>query len=479
MSNENTFKGKKNAEFAENSAAGIKYPHNLSVERSVLSAMLKEPACIDIAIEHLGTRSEVFFSQIHRIIFSAIIDMHKQKNENIDIVSLAYHLSQTKRLDEIGGEIFLAELYSEVATTVNLEGWCKILRDTFILRQMISVCSDSLHRCENPEVPIHQLVDEIESDIYKIRNSESKTSIVEIRESMRGEFETLMHMIDGDVEVGLSTGYTAIDDLTGGLKKGEMFVLAARPSIGKTAIALNIIRNMALDPKKPRRIAFFSLEMTAAQISRRFLCSEARISETVFWNKSFDRNNIPRLTAAVSKFSKAKIFIDPTAGISVAELRAKCRRLQKMHDIEVVVIDYLQLMKGDSRSDNRQQEVAEISSGLKQIAKDLNIPVLVLAQLNRDVDKTMPNASPLPKLNHLRESGAIEQDADIVAFLHRDRDKAKEVLTENQSVDALFIVEKNRNGRTGMVSMNFFPAITRFEVASKYKDGDGPPPGAQ
>ena len=477
MSNNSTFAEKKNAGSVVDSASGIQYPHNLSVERSVLSAMLKEPACIDIAIEHLGTRSEVFFSQTHRIIFNAILDLHKQKNENIDVVSLAYYLANTKRLDEIGGEVFLAELYAAVATTVNLEGWCKILHDTFTLRQMISVCSDSLHRCENPEVPIHQLVDEIESDIYNIRNSESKTSIVEIKDSIRDEFATLQDMIQGNVEVGLSTGYTAIDDLTGGLKKGEMFVLAARPSIGKTAIALNIIRNMALDEHKPRRIAFFSLEMTAAQISRRFLCSEARISETVFWNKTFDMNNITRLTNAVTRFSKAKIFIDPTAGISVAELRAKCRRLQKMHDIEVVVIDYLQLMKGDARSDNRQQEVAEISSGLKQIAKDLNIPVLVLAQLNRDVDKTTPNASPLPKLNHLRESGAIEQDADIVAFLHRDRDKAKEVLTENQSVDALFIVEKNRNGRTGMVSMNFFPAITRFEVASKYKDGDGPPPG--
>ena len=476
MSN-NTFSEKKNAGTPVNESSAIKYPHNLSVERSVLSAMLKEPACIDIAIENLGTRSEVFFSQTHRIIFGAILDLHKKKSEHIDVVSLAYYLSNAKRLDEIGGEVFLAELYSEVATTVNLEGWCKILRDTFILRQMISVCSDSLRRCENPEVPIHQLVDEIESDIYNIRNSESKTSIVEIKDSIRDEFGNLQDMIEGNVEVGLSTGYTAIDDLTGGLKKGEMFVLAARPSIGKTAIALNIIRNMALDGQKPRRIAFFSLEMTASQISRRFLCSEARISESVFWNKTFDMNNITRLTSAVAKFSKAKIFIDPTAGISVAELRAKCRRLQKMHDIEVIVIDYLQLMKGDSRSESRQQEVAEISSGLKQIAKDLNIPVLVLAQLNRDVDKSMPNASPLPKLNHLRESGAIEQDADIVAFLHRDRDKAKEVLTENQSVDALFIVEKNRNGRTGIIKLNFFPAITRFEVASKYNDGDGPPPG--
>ena len=477
MSN-NTFAEKNNAGTPPAGSPGIKYPHNASVERSVLSAMLKEPACIDIAIEHLGTRSEVFFIQTHRIIFDAILDMHKQKNENIDVVSLAYFLARSNRLDEIGGEVYLAELYAAVATTVNLEGWCKILRDTFILRQMISVCSDSLHRCENPEVPIHQLVDEIESDIYNIRNSESKTSIVEIKDSICAEFATLQDMIAGNVEVGLSTGYTAIDELTGGLKKGEMFVLAARPSIGKTAIALNIIRNMALDEHKPRRIAFFSLEMTAAQISRRFLCSEARISETVFWNKTFDMNNITRLTGAVSKFANAKIFIDPTAGISVAELRAKCRRLQKMHDIEVIVIDYLQLMKGDSRCESRQQEVAEISSGLKQIAKDLNVPVLVLAQLNREVDKSVnPNASPLPKLNHLRESGAIEQDADIVAFLHRDRDKAKEVLTENQSVDALFIVEKNRNGRTGMVSMNFFPAITRFEVASKYKDGDGPPPG--
>lgn len=213
--------------------------------------------------------------------------------------------------------------------------------------------------------------------------------------------------------------------------------------------------------------------MTAAQIARRLLCTEAGLSESVFWNKSFLDSDLTKMTNAVSAFQKAKLFIDDTGGLTIAELRAKARRLKMKEHIDCVVIDYLQLMHADGRTDSRQQEVAEISSGIKTLAKDLKIPVLVLAQLNREVDKTA-GAGARPKLAHLRESGTIEQDADIVTFLHRNRDDAKEVSSADQSVDAEWIIEKNRNGRTGILKLLFFPTKMEFIAAAPYKEEDCP-----
>ena len=287
--------------------------------------------------------------------------------------------------------------------------------------------------------------------------------------------ESLAHY---EVEIKSQSGEEfeyKLDAYTGGLKAGEMFVLAARPSIGKTSLALNLIRNLVLPTRSPhpRRVAFFSLEMTAAQIARRLLCTEAGLSESVFWNKSFLDSDLTKMTNAVSAFQKAKLFIDDTGGLTIAELRAKARRLKMKEHIDCVVIDYLQLMHADGRTDSRQQEVAEISSGIKTLAKDLKIPVLVLAQLNREVDKTA-GAGARPKLAHLRESGTIEQDADIVTFLHRNRDDAKEVSSADQSVDAEWIIEKNRNGRTGILKLLFFPTKMEFIAAAPYKEEDCP-----
>ena len=478
MSGKNLKKNEAPSDLTDNMTFGPSertMPHNIKCEKAVLSAILREPKpCIDIAVENLGANPEVFYSHIHRTIYKAILALQKESSNSngIDVISLANYLQKNGELEAIGGALFLADLYNEVATSANLESWCKILSSLATIRRLIMVCSDSLQKCYQDDRSVDELIDEIESDVYNIRNSESKSSIVEIVDSIGEEFKLLQAILKKEVEVGISTGYKAIDDLTGGLKKGEMFVLAARPSIGKTAIALNIVRNLALDVNKPRKVAFFSLEMTTSQITRRLLCAEARISETSFWKGTFDNNNITKLTQAVSAYRKSKIFIDETGGLTIAELRAKCRRLKMMEDIDVVVIDYLQLMKGDSRLDNRQQEVANISSGIKQLAKDLNIPVLILAQLNREVDKNA-TGNTKPKLAHLRESGAIEQDADIVAFLHRDREKAKH-LAEHESTPALFIVEKNRNGQIGEIPLLFFPAITRFEVAAPHDLQDGP-----
>ena len=340
---------------------------------------------------------------------------------------------------------------------------------------MIGVCSNALLKCYDADVDASRLIDEIENDVYAVRHADEKQTIVAVRDIIAAEFKALEDIQEGRVEVGIPTGFAKLDEFTGGLKPGEMFVLAARPSIGKTSLALNLIRNLVLPTRSqhPRKVAFFSLEMTSAQIARRLLCTEAGLSESVFWNKTFQASELTRLTGAVAAFKKAKIFIDPTGGITIAELRAKARRLKMKENIDVIVIDYLQLMHADGRVDSRQQEVAEISGGIKKLAKDLKVPVLVLAQLNREVDKTA-GAGARPKLAHLRESGTIEQDADIVTFLHRNREDAKEVSSPNQSVEAEWIIEKNRNGRTGNLKLLFFPSRMEFLPAAPYSEEDCP-----
>ena len=453
-------------------------PHNLEAEKAVIAAMLREPhPCVDIAVELLHNE-EVFYSHIHREIFKTIIEIYNNTEMSVDLISIAHQLAKTGRLEDVGGEIFLAELYASIATTVNIETWCGIVHEFSILRNMINVCSESLLKCYDVESDVKALVDEIETKIYDVRNKNTKSDIIEISKSIESEFRNVMNIIGGKVEVGIPSGFLDLDKLVIGFKPGEMFVLAARPSIGKTSLALNFIHNVALRGDRRRPVAFFSLEMTAEQITRRLLCTEAGISETRFFDGSFRPHELPKLTHAVGVYQKAKIFIDPTGGLTISELRAKARRLKMMENIELIVIDYLQLMHSGDKTESRQQEVADISSGIKRLAKDLSIPILVLAQLNREVEKTA-NANAKPKLSHLRESGAIEQDADIVAFLHRDRDETKNKSLSKEEmkngVDALLIVEKNRNGQTGTVDLQFFPHRMEFVNKSKFGDEDRPP----
>ena len=438
-------------------------PHNLKVEQAVLAAILREPkSCVDTVIEKLGTTGDAFYSAANRNIFVSAVELHKAGTAP-DLLSVAQKLKASDKLDAAGGELYLAEIYAAIATTVNIESWCEILRNLAMLRRMIDACSGALMKCFDNDADPDKLVEEIETDIYNIRTSGATEAIRDLRQLVAQEFQMLMDIKDHRIEVGIPTGYTPLDDFTGGLKKGEMFVLAARPSIGKTTLGLNIISNVAIKGEKRRPVAFFSLEMTDSQIARRLLCTEAGIPESVFWNGTFNDSDMVKLTTAAANIRNANLFIDPTGGLTISELRAKARRLKNEHDIQLIVIDYLQLMHADARVDSRQQEVAEISGGIKKLAKDLNIPVLVLAQLNREIDKNT-SANARPKLAHLRESGAIEQDADIVTFLHRNRDDAKNI-ADGASTEAELIVEKNRNGKIGTVKLNFFPSQMLFKAA--------------
>ncbi|MCQ2377639.1 MAG: replicative DNA helicase [Victivallaceae bacterium] len=447
-------------------------PHAESVEKAVLGAMLREPVnAIETVIE-LCRQEQLFYFAAHQEIYRALLELHRTDDKSVDLVSVAQYLREHKKLEAVGGEVYLADLYDSIATTVNLESWCKTLQKYATLRRMIDVCAGALTRCYDADADAAKLVDEIESDVYSIRNGEETHSITDLEELLKKQFELLMDILEHNVEPGIPTGFAPIDECTGGLKPGEMFVLAARPSIGKTSLALNVIRNVTVNCPKPRPVAFFSLEMTDGQIARRLLCTQARVPEAAFWNHNFNRNDTTRLTGAVDKLKKAPLYIDPTPGLTLAELRAKARRLYSEKKIELIVIDYLQLMHSDGRVESRQQEVAEISGGIKKLAKDLSIPILVLAQLNRELDKDK-GQNARPKLAHLRESGAIEQDADIVRFLHRDREKTKGM--ESGSAEAEWIIEKNRNGRTANCKLIFYPERMEFMAASPESSAFAPP----
>ena len=481
---------------------------DLDTERAVVAALLIEPSCIATVLSVLGGLSAaetvtqkkkindvdslkksafhnqafmIFYDSKLAAVYETILEL-SEKGIGIDLLSVSDHLERNARLDAVGGQEYLLEVQSSIVSTANVESWCHTLRDYAMLREMIRTCTAAVDLCRNTTEDVRTLLDTIESEIFKVRNRFVQPEVRSLRDLMQETFEYFMRICKREVESGIPTEFPDLDALIGGgLKAGEMFVLAARPSIGKTAIALNIVRNIMMKDigGKRRAVAFFSLEMSAEQVAQRLLCTEARVSISSILDHNLKPGDSSRLSTAALALKNAQLYIDPTAGISVFELRAKARKLHDLHKLDLIVIDYLQLMKSGEASgkDSRQAEVAAISGGLKKLAKDLKLPVLVLAQLNREVEKGTGPANARPKLSHLRESGAIEQDADVVVFLHRNRDETKESNPEANKVgvDAELIVEKNRNGKTGVVKLKFFPALMEFRsIEHRYGDSDVP-----
>lgn len=498
---------------AQNSSSALPVYADLKTERAVIAALMIEPACLSTVVTILGglsssaaadtrkkktasdpdaSKREMYHSQASMIfydlkyaaVYEAVLEL-SEKGVAVDILSLTTVLEQSKRLDAIGGQDFLIDVQSSIASTANIESWCSTLRDYAMLREMLRTCSGAVDMCRNFQGNVKSLLDNVESEIFKVRNKFVQPEIRELRNLLEITFKGFMDLIDRKVEPGIPTGYPDLDRLIGGgLKPGEMFVLAARPSIGKTAIALNIVRNIVMREVNGVRknVLFFSLEMSAEQVAQRMLCTEAKVSLSSIMERNLQKGDITRLTQAVSAMKEARLSVDPTAGISVFELRAKARKINDQKKLDLIVIDYLQLMKSGEPGGNesRQVEVAAISGGLKKLAKDLGLPVLVLAQLNRESEKGNENngANAQPKLSHLRESGAIEQDADVVVFLHRKRDESKEQNLEANrvGVDAKLIVEKNRQGKTGIVDLKFFPSLMEFRsIDHRYSDTDRSP----
>ena len=496
---------------AESGSSALPVFASLATERSVIAALITDPSCLATVGSILGGLSKpaadrrkvsndpnlitrdafhsmatmIFYDPKYALLYETILEMNS-RSIGVDLVSLSDFLLREKRLEAIGGQDFLLELMSSIASTANIESWCITLRDFAMLREMLRACNGAVDMCKNSTGDVKALLDSVESEIFKVRNQFVQPDIKSLPELLDATFVGFMELIDRKRDPGIPTGFADLDRLIGGgLKPGEMFVLAARPSIGKTAIALNIVRNIIMRDLGGRRfnVLFFSLEMSGVSVAQRLLCTEAKIPLTDILDRKIQGGtmDIQRLTQAITKMSEASLLVDETAGISVFEVRAKARKINDRQKLDLIVIDYLQLMKsGESvRIENRQVEVASISGGLKKLAKDLQVPVLVLAQVNRESEKDQNGkGESLPKLNNLRESGAIEQDADVVVFLHRKRDESKDNNPDANriGVDAKLIVEKNRNGKTGIVNLKFFPALMEFRsIDHRYSDLDRSP----
>ena len=489
------------------------------VERSVLACILSDPDCTNTVASMLGVQfrtpaqgknapdgdSSVFARNAkimfrdpkHAASYQSIHEVKsKSPNDSPDLLSVEDNLRRSGKLEMVGGVEALLDIQASIGSVANVENWCGILRQWAMLREMINACTSALQLCREPGGrDIHELLDGVEQSFFAVRNDFHRSEIKSIGELVMDALNHFVALMNKEIEPGIPTGFADLDKLLGGgLKKQEMVVLAARPSIGKTALALNIARNIAMrnvpdkradkdiqpSGKERKSVAFFSLEMSAEQVAQRLLCTESKVSLSSISDGTFNIEETNRLSLGAKALSGAKLYIDPTGGLSIFELRAKARKLKESESgLDLVIIDYLQLMRaGDIASrDGRQVEVSAISGGIKKLAKDLNVPVLVLSQLNREVEKTPNNKTARPRLSNLRESGSIEQDADVVIFLHRDRDEAKENNREaaRNGVESLLLVEKNRNGKTGEVKVNFFPSLMEFRsITHKYGEQDIP-----
>ena len=439
---------------------GRTLPHSVEAEQGVLGSMLISPR--DIIAECVEKiTEEYFYIPAHQTIYTVLVELWNA-GQGIDLITFTQTLRDRNVLDAVGGAPFLTSLYTFVPTAANVTYYLEIVREKFILRQIIAACTESVRRSYDEQDEVNALLDEVEQKIFAVGEDRFKGQMPGMKEQVMGALESIEQLWErrGGI-TGISTGFTELDRMTNGLHEAEMIVIAARPSMGKTALAMNIAEHVAISSKLP--VAVFSLEMSSQQLVQRLLCSRARVNLQKVREGFLAERDFPSLTAAASKLAEAEIFIDDTAGLSILELRAKARRLKAQKNIQLIVVDYLQLLKSTTRraQDNRQLEISEISAGLKGLAKELKVPIIVLAQLNRQPEA---RSGGKPRLSDLRESGSIEQDADLVGLLVRP-----EVYEEDEDAraekagEAELIIAKQRNGPVGEVPLTFLKEFTRFE----------------
>ncbi|MCF6247446.1 MAG: replicative DNA helicase [Desulfobacula sp.] len=431
-------------------------PQDIDAEESILSAIFIDNDSLHDIIDILTP--EDFYKGAHKKIFRAIVEL-TNKQEPADLVTVANRLNEKEELDSIGGPAYLASISDSAPVAVNAVHYAKIIRGKSSLRQLITASAGIIERCMQDQGDFEDIMDEAESAIFNISEKKIQRSFQPIGELINLNIDKLEEQQgkDGGLS-GLSTGYMNLNKITSGLQKADLIILAARPSMGKTAFALNIARNVAVEERKP--VAVFSLEMSNEQLSMRLLTSEARIDSNRLRTGFISQEDWQNATDAAGILNDLPIFIDDTPNITAMEVRAKARKLyQKHNEIGVIIIDYLQLMKAPFRNDRRDLEIAEISRSLKALAKELQVPVIALSQLNRMLEQ---RADKRPMMSDLRESGALEQDADIIAFIYRDEVYNKEPDNPKKGT-AEIIVAKNRNGATGTAFMHFMGQYTRFE----------------
>lgn len=425
-------------------------PHNLEAEQSVLGAMLVNPNAITAVAEVLT--ADDFYRDTHRLIYRSVLTLF-DRSEEVDVVTLSAQLEREGMLERAGGREFVHTLAEFVPAAANAAHYAGIVREQSVLRSLIRVGNEIAELGYQHPGDTHDLLDRCEQKVFAIQQQRSVGEFEHIKQVLVRNFEHLNAM-DGERGVtGVATGFEGIDKLTGGFQKANLIVLAARPGVGKTSLALNIAQHVAVEGKQS--VAVFSLEMSAEELGERLMCSSARVSSHKVRTGSLTPDDHAKLVQAAGVLEKADIFIDDTAGLNMFELRTKARRLQTKHPLSLVIVDYLQLMSGDGRSDNRQQEVSNISRSMKQLARELSVPVIAVSQLNRSPEA---RADKEPQLADLRESGAIEQDADMVMFIYEDpSDPASKGVVKVK-------IAKHRNGPTGLIRLGFVRDYTQFRA---------------
>ncbi|EFL49354.1 replicative DNA helicase [Solidesulfovibrio fructosivorans JJ]] len=439
-------------------------PQNLEAEQAVLGGVLLKNSVLYNLVDLVG--EDDFYSPAHRLIFQSILGL-SAKNAPIDLVSLAEALRAAGKLEEVGGPTYLAELTASTVSAANALHHAGIVREKAVQRKLITTALDIITRCYDGGQETETLLDESEQAIFSIADARSTRGLHSSKDLVTRVFEQIeKRMENKELVTGVPTGYYQFDEYTAGLQPSDLIIVAGRPSMGKTAFAMNMAMRAAVMHNVPT--AIFSLEMSMEQIMQRMLCCWGKVDLAKLRRGRLDDEDWSRLYDAANNLSPSPIFIDDTAAITTMDLRARCRRLKAEHGLGLVVVDYLQLMRSARHIDSREQEISDISRNLKALAKELHVPVIALSQLNRKVEE---RADKRPMMSDLRESGAIEQDADVIIFLYRGAAyKKKEELTPEDNV-AEVIIGKQRNGPTGMVRLTFLKESTAFENLS-----DIPPP---
>ncbi len=441
-------------------------PQNVEAEQAVLGTILLQDKSLLKVIEIIGP--DDFYRDAHKIIFRAMLTLF-EKHEPHDLITVTGLLNDQNRLEQVGGAAYLASLTDIIPFSGTLVHHAQIIRKKSILRRLIQTTSEVAARCYDAQDDIDTLVDEAEKTIFEIAQAKKGTGFQPMSDIVPRAFDRITKLFDRQEHItGVATGYEELDRMTAGLQPADLIILAGRPSMGKTALAMNMVQHAALIEKIP--VAVFSLEMSMEQLALRMLCSIGRIDSQRIRTGRLHDSDWPKLTRATGMLSDAPIFIDDTAGTTVLEMRAKARRLKSEHKLGMIVVDYLQLMQGKAGTENRAQEISDISRSLKAMAKELDVPVVALSQLNRSLESRTDKR---PQLSDLRESGAIEQDADVIMFIYRDEVYNKAEDNPNRGL-AEIIVGKQRNGPTGVVKLTFLAEFTTFENYTSLQ----PPMGA-
>jgi replicative DNA helicase len=435
-------------------------PQSIEAEMSVLGAMLMDKEAICKAVETLP--EDAFYKTTHRKIYSAILDLF-ERNEPVDLVTLTNELKKKGELSNIGGPIYLTTILNSVPTSANVEYYIRIVNEKALIRGLIAAATEITSMAYQPTEDVAQMLDRAEQLIFNIVQRKVSRDFVHIGEMLHDSFETIEELYARKAHVtGIPSGFIDLDNLTTGFHPSDLIIIAGRPSMGKSSLALNIAQYASSREKIP--VGIFSLEMSKEQLVQRMLCAEARVDAHKLRTGYLGEADWPKLTTAAGILAEAPIYIDDTPAIPILEIRAKARRLKAKYNVGLIIVDYLQLIQGRMQLENRQQEISEISRSLKSLARELNIPLIALSQLSREVEK---RGERRPQLSDLRESGAIEQDADLVAFVYRE--EYYKPTPENEGI-AEVIIGKQRNGPVGTVKLAFIRKYTRFENLAKVEE---------